>query len=89
MGDPGRGWSRIKDGLVKAPSECTRCLYDVEILYLVQEKGEKEVSDVVGPAKEELVNVFLKDLIDQSASLLDWQVVQGPVKEMQGPWDGH
>jgi hypothetical protein len=43
---------------------------------LVQEKGHEQVADVVRPAEEQPVQIlFFEDVMHQSRSQIDWQVV--------------
>lgn len=42
----------------------------VQVLELVEKKGDEKVSNVVGPVEEELILEFLVDFLNYLASLL-------------------
>ena len=56
---------------------------------MVEEEGDEEVSNVVGPAEEEFVDVLFEDVLDDNASLLYREIVEGAVEHMEGSRDGH
>ena len=59
------------------------------MLYLIHYQVIENVSDVVGPAEEELVEVLLEDVIHNVASLIHWEQVQSLVDtpESPGSWE--
>lgn len=61
-------------------------LKDVTIFNLIEKERNEDVSDVVGPVEEQLIEVLLEELLDDSTALVYWQEMEGLIEQMEGPW---
>ena len=54
---------------------------------MIEEEGDIEVSDVVGPREEEEIEEFRREkLLNDDGSGVQREVVDGLVNQVKGPW---
>lgn len=56
---------------------------NIQVLKLVQEEGDEEISDVVRPIKEQLVEELLENFLNDLSSLLDRNVMKSPIEQVK------